>query len=231
MGKSLVILSGGQDSVTCLYWALKNSTEVITITFDYGQKHAIEIESAKKIAEMAKVPWDLINVGNILKGSSPLINKEIEVETYENIEALPGGLEKTFVPGRNILFLTVAANRAYIEKCTDMVTGVSQEDFGGYPDCRATFIQEMRSALSYGLEYNIEIRTPLIYLTKKETVELAFDLGENCWKALSFSHTCYNGQTPPCGKCHSCLLREKGFKEAGKRDPLILRLDQTSLFK
>lgn len=224
--KALVVLSGGQDSVTCLYWAKKHYEEVIAITFNYGQRHRIELESAIKTASLANVEHETINVKGTLEGTSPLVNFNFEVEQYKDAESLPGGLEKTFVPSRNMLFLTIASNRAYVHECDFIVTGVSQEDFGGYPDCRETFIRSMEMTINKGLDKDIRIITPLINLTKKETVELAYSLGEDCWDALSYSHTCYNGHYPPCGNCHSCLLREKGFKEAGLADPLIARSSQ-----
>jgi 7-cyano-7-deazaguanine synthase len=220
--KALVVLSGGQDSTTCLYWALNNPnySDVRTITFDYGQKHSVEIEAAQKIANLAGVENEIINIRDTLKGTSPLVNKDFEVEKYKDADSLPGGLEKTFVPSRNMLFLTIASNRAYIHDCSAIITGVSQEDFGGYPDCRQTFIDSMEKTFLTGLEKPIKIVTPLIDLNKKQTVELAVKL-DGCMNALYFSHTCYEGEHPvPCGKCHACLLRQKGFDEAGVIDPI-----------
>lgn len=221
--KALVVFSGGQDSTTCLYWAINKygKGNVQALTFYYGQRHAREIEAASKIAELADIPHEVLEVDNILAGTSPLTNPNEEVEQYESVEALPGGLEKTFVPGRNMLFLTLAANRAYVNNCDVLVTGVSEEDFGGYPDCREAFIDKMEDAIKTGLDRDIEIITPLIYENKAETVNMALNLGEECMEALGLSHTCYNGQHPPCGKCHACLLRAKGFEEAGIVDPLI----------
>lgn len=231
MSKALVVLSGGQDSTTCLFWAKKHYDEVIAISFEYGQRHSIELASSNIIAELAGVKRELITLGPILKGTSPLVNPEFEVEKYESAETLPGGLEKTFVPGRNILFLTIAANRAYVENCDAIVTGVSQEDFGGYPDCREDFIFQMELALGEGFGRTFKIETPLVDLSKKETVLLAGQLGDGCWQALAYSHTCYNGMFPPCGKCHACLLREKGFNEAGYDDPLIERAREEGFLK
>ncbi|HEY9713339.1 MAG TPA: 7-cyano-7-deazaguanine synthase, partial [Chroococcales cyanobacterium] len=135
MVTALVILSGGQDSTTCLYWAQSRYERVHALTFDYGQRHKNEIESAKTIARLAKVPHEVIDMGAIFAGLSPLTNNSEPVAKYESAEKLPGGLEATFVPGRNILFLSVAANRAYVLELDELVIGVSQEDFGGYPDC------------------------------------------------------------------------------------------------
>src|SRR6478736_2200945 len=150
--KALVVLSGGQDSTTCLYWAKENFDEVHAITFNYGQKHAIEIQSAQKIAQMAGVAsHEILEFpAGILKGSSPLVNPDSELEQYRDHGSLPGGLEKTFVPMRNQLFLTVAANRAYVLGITDLVTGVCQEDSGGYPDCTEDFILAVEDACCTG---------------------------------------------------------------------------------
>src|SRR6202034_2374228 len=114
----------------------------------------------------------------------------------------------------NILFLSLAANRAYVLDCDDLIIGVSEEDFGGYPDCRLDFIHKMESALQSGLDRELKLVTPLIDLSKRKTVELAMTM-PGCMEALALSTTCYNGTMPPCRTCHSCLLREKGFMQAG----------------
>lgn len=222
--KALVVLSGGQDSTTCLYLAIAKYgvDNVHCITFDYGQKHSIEIEAAKKVARFAGIPEERHEILSlpigILAGSSPLTNPSVELEVYENVEALPGGLEKTFVPGRNILFLTLAANRASVLGIQDIYIGVSQEDFGGYPDCRDDFIWAMEQALTRGLPQPVHLSTPLIYLNKRQTVELAMTY-PGCMDALKYSHTCYAGVAGGCGNCHACLLRLKGFADAGVDDP------------
>lgn len=228
--KALVVLSGGQDSTTCLYWALAQGWDVYAVTFDYGQKHQIEIDSARCIAAMAGVGHEIIKLGDgILAGTSPLVNKEAELEQYKDHHSLPGGLEKTFVPMRNQLFLTVAANRAYLLGCSKMVTGVCQEDSGGYPDCRAVFIDALQDACNYGTFTGkdgspppLKIYTPLMSLTKAQSVHLAMTL-PGCMEALAYSHTSYDGQYPPTGHDHATLLRAKGFEEAGIPDPLVLR--------
>ena len=220
--KRLVVLSGGQDSVTCLYWALAQSESVVALTFDYGQRHRRELESAAKIAEMAGVPQQVVDLGPLFAGRSPLTDMSRQVEHYESAETLPGGLEDTFVPARNMLFLAVAANRAYVEDCDSMVIGVSQEDYGGYPDCRESFLTSMEGTIFQAMERRIPIEAPLLHKNKKETVEMAAEF-EGCWEALAYSPTCYGGQYPPCGECHSCLLRSRGFREAGRVDPLLER--------
>jgi 7-cyano-7-deazaguanine synthase len=220
--KALVSLSGGQDSTTCLFWAKREFEQVHAICFAYSQRHAIEIESARKVASLAGVELEVIDLGPIFAGLSPLTDKSRAVGHYESAAALPGGLEDTFVPGRNILFLTVAANRAYVVGADAIVLGVSQEDYGGYPDCRKSFIEAMQAALALGLDRELEIVTPLVLLDKRATVMLATEL-EGALEALAYSHTCYEGEFPPCGHCHACLLRQRGFDAAGIPDPLLVR--------
>jgi 7-cyano-7-deazaguanine synthase len=230
--KALVVLSGGQDSTTCLAWAIAQGYDVHCITFDYGQKHVIEIQSAQKIAQMFGCgdKHEVVRLGqDILAGTSPLTNKTVELEQYADHQSLPGGLEKTFVPMRNQLFLTLAANRAYVLGCNVLVTGVCQEDSGGYPDCRATFISALQDAINYGTFTGepgtlppLRILTPLMFLTKAASIKLAMGL-PGCMEALAYSHTSYDGAYPPVGKDHATLLRAKGFEEAGVPDPLVLR--------
>lgn len=250
----VVVFSGGQDSTTCLGWAIQNLAfgnpqAVLALSINYGQRHAVELQAAATIARQFGVRHKTIDVGPILQGTSPLLQGgEGGVETYRDYESLPGGLERTFVPGRNALFLTIAGNVAYVEEdyavrvrhpsidtdtvnnspelwgTLNIVTGVCQADFGGYPDCRQDYIDAQRSALQEALGRNVMIHTPLMNLSKSESVLLARDLGPVTWNALGHSHTCYQGSVPPCGKCHSCLLRQRGFDEAGYVDPLIERL-------
>jgi 7-cyano-7-deazaguanine synthase len=233
--KALVILSGGQDSTTCLAIAIQKhgAQNVCAVTFDYGQRHAEEINSAVRIARMAGIidRHEIIDAQNLLEGTSPLVNQAVQVTTYASPEALPGGLEKTFVPMRNSLFLVLAANRAVVhaqgEKVVELYTGVGQEDYGGYPDCRDYFIVGMEQTINASLDDpdlpHIEIVTPLMYLSKAQTVELSEGI-PGCREMLAWSHTCYNGAVPPCGQCHACLLRQKGYDEAGVTDPLLRRI-------
>lgn len=220
MSKALVVFSGGQDSTTCLYWAKQRFDSVRALTFDYGQRHHLELVSARTIAQMAGVEQEVIDLGRIFAGLSPLTDLSKPVEAYDGVENLPQGIASTFVPGRNILFLSVAANRAYVLDCDTVVIGVAQQDFGGYPDCRLDFIEKMQVALASGLDAPLTIAVPLMNLTKKDTVVLAQSL-PGCLEALAYSTTCYNGVSPPCGQCNSCLLRAKGFEQAGISDPLL----------
>lgn len=233
--KAVVVFSGGQDSTTCLYWA-KLNYDVTALSINYGQRHAREIEAARIIAKRAGVPHEVVDVGAVLKGTSPLVSEE-QLEQYKDHQSLPGGLEKTFVPMRNQFFLTLAANRALCLGARVIVTGVCQEDFGGYPDCRQKFIDALEKTINLGTyideptpEEYIHIETPLMNLTKCETVELAEEL-EGCYAALAYSHTAYDGQYPPVGHDHATLLRAKGFEEAMVPDPLVLRAVREGLME
>lgn len=223
--KGLVILSGGQDSTTCAAIAKNSFDEVHAITFNYGQRHVTEIESAIKIAEYLKLDsHEIIDLGQgILKGSSPLVSNN-PVGQYESVAELPTGTEPTFVYGRNILFLTIAANRAACLGINDLLIGVCEADFAGYHDCRMVFIDSMQESLGEGVfgdKKAFRIHTPLMHSTKAESVNLAAQLlGDDFNPLFELTHTCYNGVKGGCGHCHACLIRDRGFKEAGIIDPI-----------
>ena len=215
--EALVVLSGGQDSTTCLYWALDRfGTDCVdTITFDYGQRHKIEIECANRVAEFAGVPNKVFPIDTFeALGGNALTDADIGVH-----EESDTGLPNTFVPGRNIIFRTFAAAYAWQRKIGHIVTGVAQTDYSGYPDCRQQTIAALESTVRLGMESKVEIHTPLMNLSKKQTVQLARDLG--ALDSMALTHTCYLGSRPPCGKCPACRLRAKGFEEAGIEDPLL----------
>lgn len=218
-GKALVVLSGGQDSSTCLYWAMDRFgwQNVETITFDYGQRHRVELECAEKVAAHAGVSNVCLPIDTFAAlGGDALTEPSIDVHSGP---AHNGALPNTFVPGRNIIFLAFAAAYAYHRAIGHIVTGVAQTDYSGYPDCREATIRAVEAALRLGMESDVEIHAPLMHLSKKETVELARDLGG--LEAMALTHTCYNGTRPPCGQCAACELRAKGFAEAGIEDPLL----------
>ena len=209
---ALVLFSGGQDSTTCLAWAMTKFDKVYAITIDYGQIHRIEIKSAKKIAQLTKTPLQIQKI-SLLKEltSNALTDPSIKIKAGK-------GLPSTFVPGRNLIFLSVAAIHAIKLKVTDIVTGVCQTDYSGYPDCRDEFIKSLEKTLNLAMEVPFKIHTPLMWLTKAETVKLMLKLDK--LELLKYSHTCYKGSRPACGKCPACKLRLKGFKEAQIKDPL-----------
>jgi 7-cyano-7-deazaguanine synthase len=228
MTKAMVVLSGGQDSTTCLFWARLHFDEVHAVTFNYGQRHSLELESAKKVAELAGVvSHHVIDVPGVLKSRSPLTDSTVELETYtgfESMDAIIGDrVELTFVPMRNSFFLTLAANIALAADCFDLVTGVCQQDNANYPDCRQDFITAQEATINRALGVDhFRIHAPLMNLSKAESVHLAATI-PGAMDALAWSHTCYAGECPPCGKCHACVLRAHGFAQAGVVDPLVER--------
>lgn len=217
--QALVVLSGGQDSTTCLYWALDKfgSDAVEAITFDYGQRHRVELGCAARVAEFAGVPHTVMPIDTFAAlGGNALTDQNIGVQKDADIET---DLPNTFVPGRNIVFLTFAAAYAWQRNIEHLVTGVAQTDYSGYPDCRQETIEALQSTIRLGMASNVVIHTPLMSLSKKETVLLARDLG--ALEVMALTHTCYEGRRPPCGECPACVLRARGFNEAGIEDPLL----------
>lgn len=228
--KALVVLSGGQDSTTCLYWALNQPYSLVSaISFNYGQRHSIELASAIQVAAIAGVDHETIDIGPILAGRSPLTDHNEQLEVYSNYEEMDkiigDRVELTFVPMRNAVFLTLAANRAAAGGYTDIITGVCQQDNANYPDCRRIFIDDMEQMINSALgcdPYAINIRTPLMDLSKAESIRLAQTL-PGCMNALAYTHTAYDGKYPPTSKDHASVLRAQGFLEAGVPDPLVVR--------
>jgi 7-cyano-7-deazaguanine synthase len=211
---ALVVFSGGQDSTTCLAQACAEFDSVETVTFDYGQRHVIELEQARILAKIAGVSEhhqiDMQWLGRLTENS--LTRPDIPITHTD------GQLPSTFVDGRNLFFLSVAAVLAKQRGIHTIYTGVCETDFSGYPDCRDAFIQSLTQTLKLAIEYPYEIRTPLMWLTKAETVQLMAQLGKLDWYAET--HTCYEGMRPACGKCPACTLRLKGFADACIPDPL-----------
>lgn len=223
--QALVVLSGGQDSTTCAAIARQQFDRVHAVTFDYQQRHAVELESATAIAQALELDsHEIVTLGPILKSTSPLVSDN-PLEHYASAAQLPNeGVEATFVPARNILFLTIAANRATCLGCQDMFIGVCQADFAGYWDCRQVFIDAMAIALGEGVFGNsaaFQIHTPLMNLTKAASVKLAQSVLGDCFQeVMALTHTCYAGIKGGCGTCHACILRDRGFQEAGIPDPI-----------
>lgn len=208
--EALVVFSGGQDSTTCLFWALKNFRKVHTITFSYGQKHSAEIEVARAIAEKAGVDFYLQDASFISQiGSSSLTDTSIEMDQEKPADSFPN----TFVPGRNMFFLSVAAVYAREHGIHHLVTGVSQTDFSGYPDCRDSFIKSMNLTINLAMDEQFVIHTPLMWLDKAETWKLADELGVFDL-VRNETLTCYNGiKGDGCGHCPSCRLRNAGLQK------------------
>ena len=215
MQKAIILLSGGQDSTTCLYWAKKHFSEIFAIGFDYGQMHIKELEQAKKIASDIGVSYKVFDIKGLLAPSSLTENTDHNEKSKINKE-----LPASFTAGRNLLFLTIAASYAASLGVSNIVTGVCQTDFSGYPDCRRNTIDAMQLALSLGIGIgDIRIHTPLMYLTKAETWKLAKEL--NCLSVIvNDTLTDYNGNTTKnewgmgVNDNPATDLRIKGFYEA-----------------
>lgn len=205
--KAVVVFSGGQDSTTCLFWALQQFREVEAVTFDYGQRHSLEIECAKGIAAELNVKLTVLDMsllGQLTQNA--LTRSDIEI-THEE-----GELPSTFVEGRNHLFLSFAAVLAKGVSARHLVTGVCETDFSGYPDCRDAFVKSLNVTLNLAMDYNFVIHTPLMWIDKAETWKLADELG-----AFDFVRertlTCYNGVIGDgCGECPACKLRRAGME-------------------
>lgn len=228
--KALVILSGGQDSTTCLFWAKQRFQEVHAVTFNYGQTHHRELQAAQQVACLADVASHTFTaVGPILQSTSPLVNRAAPLELYHDFQSMDkiigDRVEKTFVPMRNALFLVLAANLAMHLGCGVLVTGVCQADNANYPDCRADFINAAEVMINQALGLmagHVRIATPLMNLSKAESIKMAFEI-PGAYEALAFTHTAYDGQYPPKGKDHASVLRAHGFEEADAPDPLVIR--------
>jgi len=206
--KAVVVFSGGQDSTTCLFWAKKKFDEVIAISFDYGQRHVKELECAKAITKKYGIEHHILDM-SLLGQLAPnsLTRTDIEVDH----DAPEEGTPNTFVDGRNMIFLTFAAVFAKQREIHVLVTGVSQSDFSGYPDCRDVFIKSLNASLTLAMDYEFEIMTPMMWIDKKETWEMADKLGV-LDVIKNETLTCYNGMIGDgCGDCPACKLRKKGF--------------------
>lgn len=211
---ALVVFSGGQDSTTCLLWALKRYDEVVAVSFDYGQRHKLELDCAKKIASRLNVEWHVMDM-SLLNQLAPNSLTRTDIEVDEN--APKEGAPNSVVDGRNMLFLTFAAVFAKQRGITDLITGVSQSDFSGYPDCRDVFIKSLNTTLNLAMDYNFCIETPLMWIDKADTWKLADDLG-GLDLVRNETLTCYNGiKGSGCGHCPSCKLRNQGYDEFLKR--------------
>ncbi|PNY95311.1 7-cyano-7-deazaguanine synthase QueC [Mammaliicoccus sciuri] len=206
--KAVVVFSGGQDSTTCLFYAKKHFKEVELVTFQYGQRHDLEIKVAEDIAKEQGLKHHILDM-SLLSQLSPnaLTDHSMQIENDEN------GIPNTFVPARNLLFLSFAGALAYQIGAKHIITGVCETDFSGYPDCRDSFIKSMNLSLNLSMDKDFVIHTPLMWLNKKETWALSDQLG-----ALDYVRertlTCYNGvMSDGCGECPACKLRKQGLDQ------------------
>ena len=224
--RALVLFSGGQDSTTCLAWALANFSSVETIGFDYRQRHVIELSCRDQIREKLKVlfpDWGAalgedhtVDLGMLGALSETALTRTVEIEMQAN------NLPSTFVPGRNILFLTFAACVAYRRGIKHIIGGMCETDFSGYPDCRDDTIKSLQASLNLGMDVRFVLHTPLMWIDKRQTWQLAQDLGGKALVDLivESTHTCYLGDRSHrqpwgwgCGTCPACEIRARGFSE------------------
>ncbi|MDE9920760.1 7-cyano-7-deazaguanine synthase QueC [Staphylococcus pseudintermedius] len=205
--KALVVFSGGQDSTTCLFYAKKHFKEVELVTFEYGQRHAKEIEVAKEIAEDQGLKHHVLDMA-LLSQLTPnaLTSHDMTIDSHNDVP-------NTFVPARNLLFLSFAGALAYQIGSKHLITGVCETDFSGYPDCRDSFIKSMNVTLNLAMDRDFVIHTPLMWLNKKETWALSDDLGVLDY-VRDRTLTCYNGIIAEgCGECPACQLRQRGLNQ------------------
>tara|TARA_Y100000748_G_scaffold79574_1_gene65711 strand:+ start:344 stop:1027 length:684 start_codon:yes stop_codon:yes gene_type:complete len=221
--KAVILLSGGLDSTTCAAIARKKQFELYGLTINYGQKHIFEIESAKSVADYFKMKKHIIiNIDLASFGGSSLTSKNLEVP--KNRILSNNDIPTTYVPARNTVFLSISLAQAETINSFDIFIGVNALDYSGYPDCRPEFISQFEKLANLATKESIEkkgkykIHTPLINLTKSEIIQKGLKLNVD----YSITSSCYdphkNGN--PCGNCDACMLRLKGFEEAGKKDPL-----------
>lgn len=223
--RALVLFSGGQDSTTCLAWALARFEEVETVGFDYGQRHRVELECRLAVREAltaAQAPgWERLGQDHVL--ALPALGSISQTALTSDAEIAIGqsGLPTTFVPGRNLVFLALAAALGYRRACRNIVLGVCETDFSGYPDCRDDTIKAMQVALNLGMEARFVLHTPLMWQDKAATFALAEELGGQDLVNLIVerTHTCYRGDRTErhawgygCGECPACRLRSEGWQ-------------------
>lgn len=221
---ALVLFSGGQDSATCLAWALDRFATVETIGFDYGQRHRVELEVRQTFRRLLSArfePWRRLGKDHELDLSVLGAISDTALTNGAEITIAASGLPNTFVPGRNLVFLTLAAAVAYRRGLKHIVTGVCETDYSGYPDCRDDTIKALQAAVNLGMESRLVIHTPLMWIDKAQTWQLAQDLGGKDLVDLIVeeTHTCYRGERDQryawgrgCGACPSCDLRKAGYE-------------------
>ncbi len=218
IGRGVCLLSGGIDSTTVLAIALRKGYECTAISFDYGQRHSRELLASAKVAEYFHIDRRVVRMNlNEITSSALTGQKDVETRPLDNIEA---SIPNTYVPSRNIIFLSIAASMAESIEAGHIFIGANAVDFSGYPDCRPAFYNAFENALNLGtvagLERGFRIHVPLQYLTKGEIIKT----GRSLKVPYELTTSCYLGGEKACGKCDSCLLRLKGFMEAGIPDPI-----------
>ncbi len=209
--------SGGLDSTVCLGLALREGYEAWTLSFDYGQRHAAELAAARAVADAMGVPAArrrVLPLQEIFSGSA--LTGDASVPLDRSAQEIGAGIPATYVPARNLVFLSLATALAEPLGCRDLFIGVNALDYSGYPDCRPEFIAAFQAAARLGTATPLLVHTPLVAKTKAEIARVGHDLG----LPLALTLSCYLGLRPACGRCDACQLRRKGFTEAGLADPL-----------
>lgn len=219
MNKAVVLLSGGLDSVTTLYYAKSRGFAAHALIFDYGQRHKKEIQCAVRAAKAARCPYEIVKIGLPWKGSA-LLDKKIKMPHHRKLDAKD--IPVTYVPARNIIFLSFAASYAEAIGAKKIFIGANAIDYSGYPDCRPDFFAAYAKVLKKGLKTGVEghkisVETPLIRKTKAQIIRLGLSLKV----PYGLTWSCYAGGKRPCGQCDSCRLRAKGFEEMNAKDPLL----------
>ncbi len=225
--RAVCLLSGGLDSSTCLALARREGYECYALSFDYGQRHRVELDAAARVAEALGAREQRTAVIDLRAFGGSALTAEIAVPKHGSAAEIGAGIPVTYVPARNTIFLSYALAWAEVLEASDIFIGVNALDYSGYPDCRPEFIHAFEAmanlATKSGVEgrTRVEIHSPLIDLSKADIVRLAAELGLD----FGMTHSCYDpdAQGKPCGECDSCLLRAKGFAEAGISDPVVLR--------
>jgi len=221
--EAIVLLSGGLDSATTLYWAKKKGFHCHCLIFDYSQRHRREIQSAKNIAKQLGCKYEVIKIDLPKKGSS-LLDRKLKIPQRDNTitQKRKNAIPSTYVPARNIIFLSLALSYAEANNISSIFIGAHTQDYSGYPDCRKDFFSAFQKVILTGTKSasekrKIKIYTPLINKTKAQIIKLGSRLGV----PFELTWSCYQGKKYPCGKCQSCYFRLKGFQEAGLVDPLL----------
>lgn len=211
--KAIVLFSSGLDSTTVLYYAINKGYDCSCLIFDYGQKHNKEVQNASNFAKSLGLNYHIIKL-SIPWESSSLTNKNKKIPEHKTIKK--GLIPSTYVPGRNTIFLSYAVSYAETIKAKKIFLGINAVDFSSYPDCTPQYLKSMQQVMK-ALNNKIEIVAPIEKLSKAQIIKLGAKLKVPYEKTWS----CYNGKTKPCGKCDSCKLRAKGFREAGIDDPAL----------
>ena len=224
--KAIVLLSGGLDSATCMAVARQQRYQLVALSFDYGQRHKIELAAAKRVTAFFNAPEHITYKLDLRAIGKSALTDDIEVPKHNRAREIGPDIPSTYVPARNIIFLSIATAFAETHNAEAIFAGMNSIDYSGYPDCRPEFISAFDKMINLGTKTgseggHIDIQTPLIKLSKKEIIELGLKLGVD----YSLTWSCYDpqkgaGAPLACGKCDSCLLRLKGFKQAGAQDPL-----------